>query len=180
MTPEVMDTIGRVSDHFGRAHWQINWEKQPMKKHMGVVLVACVCVGLVFAQQPDTHVKGPSVDDTVKQLEQDYGNAIQAADTDKLSHILADDWTDLGQTGELLTKQSFLNDLKSARYKLESFQIGPMHVKVLGDVAVVQGSVSETSIADGKESSHKSVWMDVFQKRAGKWMVVRSQTARMK
>jgi hypothetical protein len=86
----------------------------------------------------------------------------------------------LGQTGEILTKQSFLSDLKSGKYKLESFQIGPMYVKVLGNVAVVQGSVSETSIADGKENSHKSVWMDVFEKRGDKWMVVPSQTARTK
>ena len=122
----------------------------------------------------------PTTVDTIKQLEQDYGNAIQAADTDKLNQILADDWTNLGQTGELLTKQNFLSDLKSGKYKLVSFQIGPMYVKVLGNVAVVQGSVSETSIADGKESTHKSVWMDVFEKRGDKWMVVRSQTARMK
>jgi len=53
-------------------------------------------------------------------------------------------------------------------------------VKVLGNVAVVQGRVSETSMAGGKESSHESVWMDVFEKRGGKWMVVHSQTARMK
>ena len=151
-----------------------------MKMHIGAVLVTCLCVSLAFAQLPNTPLKGPSVDDTVKQLEQDYGNAIQAADTDKLNQILADDWTNLGQTGELLTKQSFLSDLKSGKYKLVSFQIGPMYVKVLGNVAVVQGSVSETSIADGKESTHKSVWMDVFEKRGDKWMVVRSQTARMK
>lgn len=151
-----------------------------MKMHIGAVLATCVCASLAFAQLPNTPFKGPSVDDTVKQLEQDYGNAIQAADTDKLNQILADDWTNLGQTGELLTKQSFLSDLKSGKYKLVSFQIGPMYVKVLGNVAVVQGSVSETSIADGKESTHKSVWMDVLEKRGDKWMVVRSQTARMK
>jgi putative transposase len=59
----------------------------------------------------------------------------------------------------------------------KSFDMGPMYVKDLGKVAVVQGSVSEKSISNGKESSHKAVWMDVMLKRGNRWVVVRSQTA---
>ncbi|HYT24349.1 MAG TPA: nuclear transport factor 2 family protein [Candidatus Polarisedimenticolia bacterium] len=151
-----------------------------MKKLIGAVLAACVSVGAVLAHPPKTSSKGSSVADTLKQLEQDYGDAIKIADTDKLNQILDDDWTNLGQSGKVLTKESFLADLKSGTYKLESFEIGPMYVKVLGNVAVVQGSVSEKSTSDGKESSRKSVWMDVFVKHGDKWVVVRSQTATMK
>ncbi len=52
-----------------------------------------------------------------------------------------------------------------------------MEVKELGDIAVVQGSDIEKSAA-GKDT--QSVWMDVFVKRAGKWVAVRSQTAKVK
>jgi ketosteroid isomerase-like protein len=138
-----------------------------MKMHIGAVLVTCVCVSLAFVQLPNTPLKGPSVDDTVKQLEQDYGNAIQAADTDKLNQILADDWTNLGQTGELLTKQSFLSDLKSGKYKLVSFQIGPMYVKVLGNVAVVQGSVSETT--EKRAPTSRFGWMSSRSAETNGW-----------
>ena len=64
--------------------------------------------------------------------------------------------------------------------KLESFDFGPMSVKVLGNVAVVQGSDTEKSTANGKDSSGKFVWMDVFAKREGKWVAVRSQSAMVK
>jgi len=55
-----------------------------------------------------------------------------------------------------------------------------MQVKMVGGAAVVQGSDREKSTSNGKDSSGKYVWMDVFAKRDGKWMAVRSQTALVK
>jgi microcompartment protein CcmK/EutM len=52
-----------------------------------------------------------------------------------------------------------------------------MDVKVLGDVAVVQGSHVEMSTKNGQRISGEVVWMDVFANRDGKWVVVRSQSA---
>ena len=150
-----------------------------MKKLAGAVLFVCVFVALVLAQSPKP-AKGPSVADAVKQLEKDWTDAMKAGDTEKLSQILADDWTGLGNDGKKSTKQSYLADVKSGKSKLESFEFGPMDVKVLGNVAVVQGSDTEKSMTDGKDSSGKWVWMDVFAKRGDKWVAVRSQTAMVK
>ena len=72
------------------------------------------------------------------------------------------------------------NDVKSGSNKLETFEMGPMDVKVLGSVAVVQGSDTEKSTTDGKDTSGKFSWMDVFVKRDGKWVAVRSQLAKVK
>jgi hypothetical protein len=66
---------------------------------------------------------------------------------------------------------------KSGKTKTETIEIGSMEVKVLGNVAVVQGTDTEKSTFDGKDSSGKYAWMDVFAKRDGKWVAVRSQTA---
>lgn len=73
-----------------------------------------------------------------------------------------------------------LADVKSGASKVETFAFGPMDVKVLGNVAVVQGSDTEKSTSAGKDSSGKYLWMDVFVKRDGKWVAVRSQTAMVK
>lgn len=151
-----------------------------MKKLAGALLFAYVCVGLVFAQAPKPPAKGSSVSEAVKQLEHDWTDAMKAGDADKLSEILADDWTGLGSDGKKSTKQSYLADVKSGASKLESFEFGPMDVKVLGNVAVVQGSDTEKSTTKGKDSSGKWVWMDVFVKRADKWVAVRSQSAMVK
>ena len=151
-----------------------------MKKLAGAALLVCACVGLVFAQTQTQPAKGPSVSQAIKQLEHDWVDAAKAGDTDKLGQILADDWTGIGNDGKKQTKQSLLADIKSGASKLESFEFGPMDVKVMGSVAVVQGSDTEKSTTNGKDSSGKWAWMDVFVKRDGKWVAVRSQSAMVK
>ena len=78
------------------------------------------------------------------------------------------------------TKKDLLADIKSGGSKIESFDFGPIDVKVLGSVAIAQGSDTEKSTTKGKDSSGKWVWMDVFVKRDGKWVAVRSETAHLK
>jgi ketosteroid isomerase-like protein len=155
-----------------------------MKKLVGAILLLCAYVGLVFAQTKTppaaTPAKGPSVSEAVRQLEHDWVDAMKAADIDKLGQVLADDWTGIGFGGSKATKMSYLADVKSGAMKLESFEFGPMDVKVMGSVAIVQGSDTEKSTTNGKDTSGKWVWTDVFAKRDGKWQVVRSQTAMVK
>src|SRR6266436_9395487 len=92
-------------------------KKLQMKKLVGTVLFTCVCAELVLAQSPKGPSQGASVADTLKQLEQDFGDAIKAVDTDKLNQILADDWVILGGSGRISTKESALGDLKSGNDK---------------------------------------------------------------
>jgi ketosteroid isomerase-like protein len=163
---------------------EFSQERKRMKKLAGAVLLLCACAGLVFAQTQmspaATPAKGPGVAQGVKQLEHDWLDAMKAGDIDKLSSIMADDWVGIGFGDGKATKQSYLADVKSGTSKMESFEIGPMDVKVLGNVAVVQGSDTEKSSYKGKDTSGKWIWMDVFVKRDGKWVAVRSQDGMVK
>jgi ketosteroid isomerase-like protein len=122
----------------------------------------------------------PTDVDTIKQLEQEIGDAMVAVDIDRLSQIYADDWATIGSSGTIVTKENLLHDFKSFHDKLESFDLGPMEVQVFGDVAVAHGSVTEKRIRDGKDTSGEFVYMDLLKKRTGKWVVVRSAGARLK
>jgi ketosteroid isomerase-like protein len=155
-------------------------KKLQTKKLVGTVLFTWVCAGLLLADPPEAPSKDTSVADTLKRLEQDFGDAIKDVDTDKINQVLADDWVSLGSSGRILTRESFLSDLKSGNDKLESFEIGPMDVKVLDNVAVVQGSVTEKRTDRGQDTSGKGSWMDVFVKRGDKWVIVRSHSSWVK
>jgi muconolactone delta-isomerase len=49
--------------------------------------------------------------------------------------------------------------------KLQSSGFGLMKERVIGNVAIVQGSDAETSTTAGKDSTGKCAWMDIFTKR---------------
>jgi ketosteroid isomerase-like protein len=154
-----------------------------VKKLALATLLVCACTGLAFAQAPGPAAapsKTPSVSQALQQMEHDWVDAAKTGDVDKLGSILGDDWVGLGYGAGKATKQSMLADVKSGASKVETFAFGPMDVKVLGNVAVVQGSDTEKSTSAGKDSSGKYLWMDVFVKRDGKWVAVRSQTAMVK
>jgi ketosteroid isomerase-like protein len=147
-----------------------------MDKIAAAVLLAFAWAGVSVAQAQATPAGAA---EAVKQVEHDWGAAAKAGDAGKLGQILADDWIGVGYDGKRATKESILADLKSGALKVESFEFGPMDVKVLGNVAVVQGSDTEKSTTSGKDTSGKWVWMDVFEKRGGKWVAVRSQSAKV-
>jgi len=107
-----------------------------------------------------TGLPAGALGDMVDQLprvgdQHDWGAAAKAGDAGKLGQILADDWIGVGYDGKKATKKSILADLKSDALKVESFEFGPMDVKVLGNVAVVQGSDTEKSTTSGKDTSGK-------------------------
>jgi len=147
-------------------------------KILGVFLLVSACFAPVYGQA--TKPAASATADAVKQLEHDWSDAQKAKDIDKLSQILADDWSGLGSDGAKSTKKSYLDDVKTGSNKLDSFEFGPMDVKVLGTIAIVQGSDTEKSSNKGKDTSGKWVWMDVFVNRDGKWLAVRSQSAMVK
>jgi ketosteroid isomerase-like protein len=150
-----------------------------MKKLIAPVLSTCVCVGVALAAPPQPS-KNPTDINAVTQLERDMGDAMVRADIDKLNQIYADDFATVGSSGKIITKKDLLGDLESVHDKLVSFENGPMDVQVFGNVAVVSGSTTEKRMRDGKDASGEFVWTDLLEKRAGKWVVLRSTGARVK
>ena len=102
-----------------------------------------------------------------------------AFNVDALNQIYADDWASVASTGDVFTKKSLLSDFSSHNHQLVSFKLGPMKVRVLGDVAMVQARVTEKRIQDGKDISGEFVFMDLLEMRAGKWMIVRTLGTRL-
>jgi ketosteroid isomerase-like protein len=143
-----------------------------------ISFMALIPLQLGFLTQ--AQAKDPDAVDTIKQLGQDMGDAMVAGDIDKLDQIFADDWATIGLSGKPFTKKDLLSDFKSGKHKLLWFDLGPIDVKVYGNVAVAHGSVTEKRTNDGKDTSGEFVYMDLLEKRAGKWVVVRSAAARTK
>ena len=151
-----------------------------MKKTVGALLT--ICIGAIALADTRALTNTPKTEsastaETLKQLERDWAGAMKTGDSALIGRILGDDWVEVSNDGRKLTKEQVIAGVKSGPVKVESIEFGPMDVKVLGDVAVVQGSHVETSTKNGQRIIGEVVWMDVFANRNGKWVVVRSQSA---
>lgn len=138
---------------------------------MIVLLIGCISLGPVLAQPPKAPAQSPSVHDAIMQLTHEWADAEMTLDVDKLNQIVADDWI-AGYPGRPITKAAFLSDIRSGKGKLLSCDMEPHEVKAFGDIAVVQGSVTERRL--GVDGIIHVAYMDVWSKRSGKWQVVRS------
>src|SRR5436305_11802810 len=150
-----------------------------MQNVVRAVLFPSLCARLVLAEPLKAPSNDPAAVRAMKQVAQDIGDAMVAGDIDKLNQIFADDWATVDSSGKIFTKGSLLSDFKSGKHKLLSFEIGPMDVQVFGDVAVVQASVTEKRLHDGKDISGQFVFMDLLKKRGDKWMIVRTLGAKV-
>jgi ketosteroid isomerase-like protein len=148
-----------------------------MKKLIAAVLFAFAVAGPVFAQSSKAPSAGLSDAETIRQLNRDWADATKAIDVNRLSEIIADDWRAVGSSGKIKTKEGVLSYVQTRDNRLESYELGPMDIKMLGNVAVVQSSITQhfLNIKDGQHATYSSAWMDVWEKRGDKWVVVRSQ-----
>jgi ketosteroid isomerase-like protein len=158
---------------------QFVWMDLLRKRDNKWAVVRSAGARVISADSPQADSKDPAFVETMKQFAQDTGDAMVAGDIDKLNQIYADDWAAIDSSGKIFTKGSLLSDFKSGKHKLVAFELGPMDVQVFGDVAIVQASVTEKRIHEGKDISGQFVFMDLLKKRDGKWVIVRTLGARV-
>jgi ketosteroid isomerase-like protein len=157
-----------------------------MKLLMPTLLMMTLCAGmpLVQAQDKAADAKKPAAAgnaaaDELKQIENDWVDAVKAKNAEKLGEILADGWVGLGWDGKQSDKAKALADMKVPGNSLDSIEMGPMKVRTFGNTAVVTGSDTEKSAEKGKDTSGKYIWTDVFVKQNGKWRAVASQSTKL-
>lgn len=147
-----------------------------MRRFVGALLA--ILIGALALADTRPATDSERVAETLKQLERDWLDAEKAGDSEKLGRMVADDWAGFDNDGRRLTKEQLIARIKSGDDKLESAELGQMDVKVLGEAAIVQGSDIEINARDSERTKVEIIWMDVFAYRGGRWMCVRSQSAR--
>jgi ketosteroid isomerase-like protein len=151
---------------------------------MKQTLVACVLAAVSLSAFGQTKSEAPksgavSVEQTLLQMEKDWTQAGLKKDVSAFDKIVADDWVALDFQGKTVTKAQAIADMKSGSSSEQSVDLGEMKVRVFGNTAVVTGSDTEKSTYQGKDSSGKYVWMDVFVNRNGKWQAVASESTKV-
>jgi ketosteroid isomerase-like protein len=115
----------------------------------------------------------------ITDLEAALGQAMIHKDIATLSSAVADDWTIQSDSGAMGTKTGFIDDIRSGALVVTTFKLHDLHVRVLGNVAFVQGFDDETSSYKGKDNSGTYNWLDVWENRGGRWVSVATQLTKV-
>lgn len=113
------------------------------------------------------------------RLEHDYAKALMTKDRAFLMRFYASDWRGGNWMG-FWSKSTMLKSVLNARYVVRSMTIRDLKVRLMGDVAIVQGVDEEVTSVDGKDTSGKWAFTDVFERRDGQWVAVAGHTSEVK
>ena len=115
-----------------------------------------------------------SVEQTLIELEKTWNAAFLRKDLATLERIMADDIVIVYGDGSRATKAKDLAGIGKGEQVTTSTQ-DEFQVRVYGDAAVVMSRLSSTGIREGKRFRAQFRYVDVFEKRDGRWQCTMTQ-----
>lgn len=109
----------------------------------------------------------------------DYDQAQVTSNRAELDRLIAADYRLHNSAGEVQDKASFIADQVAPGYRLEPFTVEEKVEKVMGDAAILGGVARARGASGGQPYDVTLRFIDVWQKRNGRWVVVMSQATRV-
>jgi ketosteroid isomerase-like protein len=147
-----------------------------MKPLLLASLISFVALPLALSQAPSS-TDTKTAEQEVKQMIEQYRNALTKKDTAALERIWADDYTFINASGTVVTKAERLANLKSGATSLDTIVTDPdMKIRVYGgDVAVAINRVTLKGKYSGKATSGQFQASIVWAKTPTGWQLVCNQ-----
>jgi ketosteroid isomerase-like protein len=132
-----------------------------MKKFL---LLALMGIALTASAQQDDDIA------TLKKLNADWIAGYPAKDTAVYSRIFADDFILINPDGKKFTKRDVLTGL--AAQTVTATKVDTVEVQLHGTIGLVIAKASFTSRTNGKETRGQTGYLDVYEKRNGRWWAI--------
>jgi len=147
-----------------------------MKPLLLAALISFVALPLALSQTPSS-TDTKTAEQEVKQMIEQYRNALTKKDTAALERIWADDYTFINASGAVVTKAERLANLKSGATSVDTIITDPdMKIRVYGgDVAVAINRVTLKGQYSGKATSGQFQASIVFAKTPTGWQLICNQ-----
>ena len=111
--------------------------------------------------------------EAIKKLNRDWLNSFPKRDSSTLRKILADDFILVRPNGAKQNKNNNLMNLLSPNVEINSVNIDSVEVRLLTpDVGILTAWTTFAIKADGKASTGKNCYQDIYMKRKNKWVAV--------
>ena len=154
-----------------------------MKRFPWLSLVIFACLSFAAAQSNKNSEQQPGKTEAeLMQLERDIGDANVRRDKAFFERVEADEFVFTDSGGGVTTKAKDVASLDkpAGEFKLVSYVVEDMHVRVYGKTAVVTGRTTTTLRGKDREVVNRSRFTDVFVKRDGRWQLVAGHSSRIR
>lgn len=165
-----------------KAHSGLSKEMK-MRRYFICLFLTIVFCFPVSAQTIDkTDKKQSKIEAELMQIERDIGAANVRRDKAYFERIEADEFIFTDSGGGLTTKAEDVASLDkpAGEFKLVSYTVDDMQVRLYGNTAVVTGRATTISRGKDREIVGKSRFTDVFVKRGGRWQIVAGHSSRLR
>lgn len=131
---------------------------------------------LIFTALPFAFGQNKDID-ALKQLNKDWIGSFVTRDTAMMARIYADDMVLVSPSGRVFHKKDLLRNLLSPEMEFVSSKVDTVSVRLFGSVGMVSAQATAVGKVDGKASTVRTCYLDVYEKRNGRWYAVASQVA---
>lgn len=108
-----------------------------------------------------------------------WDKAIVRKDRLAIEANMAEDFRQIGSSGEVETKAAFVDDLVAADLQIDPYTVEDFDVRLYGDVALLSGRTRMTGRYQGKPFASHYRYIDIYVRSGGKWRIVSVQTTRI-
>jgi ketosteroid isomerase-like protein len=131
-------------------------------------------LALVALAPPLARAQAPA-EKELMEVENHWAEATVKGDVQALERLYADEYLAIDPAGATFTKAQDIANVKSGNFKLATFKLDELKVRLHGEVAVVTGRNTIKATYMGKDIGGAYRFTDVFVKRGGRWQVLTTQ-----
>ncbi|HTI57854.1 nuclear transport factor 2 family protein [Mucilaginibacter sp.] len=109
---------------------------------------------------------------TLKQLNADWIASYVTRDTVKMGSVFGEDLVLTNPSGKTFHKQDILKGVVSPGQQCLSSKVDTVSVRLFGNIGIINAEITVAIKANGKTDTVRTNYMDVYEKRHGRWYAV--------
>jgi uncharacterized protein (TIGR02246 family) len=144
-----------------------------MKQTFALTVIALMAICIAVAQeQSASRDQRSSVEEAIRQVDNERIQAQIHADAEALDRIYAEDFIGIGPSGTVRTKPQVLADFTSHNLKFQSITTDEVRVRVYENTAVQTGLSTMVGQDKGNTVPRDNRFTRVWVKQQGRWRLV--------
>jgi len=158
--------------------------KLAMKRSSAALRSTSLAVSILFALSISSPAFAGPDEDELAKIEYDFAAMQITKDPATIARVAAImnenfRFTDPARRDSGASKEQMLRTIRSEKLIITSTDFRPSSIWVFGSTAIVEGVNTSTGTFAGQDIGGTYAWVDVFEKRSGRWIWLFSQSGQV-